>query len=292
MVDRLDYVRRRYIHLVPAIPMIVFFVAFFIYPLFEMLKISLWKSLAFGEIEKILTLENYVRFLTDIFYLRVLWKSFILGIAVTALTIPLGFVLAYALWTSTGLKRKILYFCVLFPLFTNLVIRLYGWRIIFSPTGPINVTLQSWGIIDEPLRMIFTFPAVVVGLFSECAPYYVLILFSVLTLINRRYIDAAFDLGAGPVRTFFRVVWPLSLPGVISGGFLTFIWSFGAFATPTILGKPLHWTAAVHAERQILSVRDWPFGTAIGFMLLLFVVVVLFVQGRLIPRVRTQRTEF
>jgi putative spermidine/putrescine transport system permease protein len=290
-VNRSDYLRRRYVYLIPAVPVVVFFVAFFIYPLFEMLKISLWKSLPYGEFEEVLTLENYIRFLTDPFYLKVLWRSFLLGIAVTAVTIPLGFVLAYALWTSAGLKRKVLYFCILFPLFTNLVIRLYGWRIIFSPTGPVNVVLQNWGIIDKPLTLIFTFPAVVVGLFSECAPYYVLILFSVLTLINRRYIDAATDLGAGPMRTFFRVVWPLSLPGVISGGFLTFIWSFGAFATPTILGKPIHWTAAVHAERQILSVRDWPFGTAIGFMLLVFIVIVFVIQGRLVPKVRTQRTE-
>jgi len=283
--------KKRYLYLLPAVPVIIFFFAFFVYPLFEMLKVSLWKSLPYGEYEKVLTLENYVRFLTDPFYLKVLWRSFLLGVAVTAVTIPLGFILAYALWTSTGLKRKILYFCILFPLFTNLVIRLYGWRIIFSPTGPINIILQNWGIIDEPLKMIFTFPAIVVGLFSECTPYYVLILFSVLTLINRRYVDAAIDLGAGPLRTFFRVIWPLSLPGVVSGGVLTFIWSFGSFATPTILGKPVHWTAAVHAERQILSVRDWPFGTAIGFMLLLFVVIVLFVQGRLVPKVRTQRTE-
>lgn len=292
MADYLYHIKTRYMYLLSAIPIVVFFIAFFIYPLFEMLKISLWKSLPYGEFERTLTFENYVRFLTDTFYLKVLWKSFLLGIAVTAITIPLGFVLAYALWTSTGLKRKILYFCVLFPLFTNLVIRLYGWRIIFSPTGPINIILKDLGIIDESLKMIFTFPAVVIGLFSECTPYYVLILFSVLTLINRRYIEAAIDLGAGPMRTFFKVIWPLSLPGVISGGILTFIWSFGAFATPTILGKPIHWTAAVHAERQILSVRDWPFGTAIGFMLLVFVVVMLFFQGRLVPQIRTQRSEF
>ena len=286
----LDNVGKRYKYLLPVIPVLVFFLIFFIYPLVEMVRISFCRSLPYGQIERIFTLENYVRFLTDIFYLKVLWRSFLLGIAVTCVTIPLGFVLAYALWTSKGLKRKFLYFCVLFPLFTNLVIRLYGWRIILSPTGPVNITLQKLGLIASPLKLIFTFPAVVLGLFSECAPYYVLILFSVLTLINERYIDAAIDLGASRMRVFFEIIWPLSLSGVISGAVLTFIWSFGAYATPMILGKPIHWTAAIHAERQILSIRDWPFGTSIGIILLVFVVLVLFIQGRITKKTQTQRS--
>ena len=286
----LDNVGKRYKYLLPVIPVLVFFLIFFIYPLVEMVRISFCRSLSYGQMERIFTLENYVRFLTDIFYLKVLWRSFLLGIAVTCVTIPLGFVLAYALWTSKGLKRKFLYFCVLFPLFTNLVIRLYGWRIILSPTGPVNITLQKLGLIASPLKLIFTFPAVVLGLFSECAPYYVLILFSVLTLINERYIDAAIDLGASRMRVFFEIIWPLSLSGVISGAVLTFIWSFGAYATPMILGKPIHWTAAIHAERQILSIRDWPFGTSIGIILLVFVVLVLFIQGRITKKTQTQRS--
>jgi len=282
--------RKRYGYLAPTVFILIFFAAFFICPTFAMVKISFHKSLLYGDYERIFTLENYIKFFTDPFYLSVLGRSFLLGIAVMIVTIPLGYVLAYALWVSEGLQRKVLYFCVLFPLFTNLVIRLYGWRIIFSPTGPINVTLQSLGVINEPLKLIFTFPAVVIGLFSECAPYYVLIVFSVLSLINRRYVDAAIDLGASRFRTFIEVIWPLTLPGVVSGGFLTFIWSFGAFATPAILGAPVHWTTASHAERQILSIRDWPFGTAIGFILLVLVLIFLYIQNRLIPKVRTYRT--
>jgi putative spermidine/putrescine transport system permease protein len=291
MAGRFAAVKKRYAYLLPTTLILAFYAAFFLYPTFQMVKISFHKSLLYGDYEKIFTLENYVKFFTDPFYLTVLGRSILLGIAVTVVTIPLGFILAYALWVSEGLKRKALYFCILFPLFTNLVIRLYGWRIIFSPTGPINVTLQYLGLINEPLKLIFTFPAVVIGLFSECTPYYVLIVFSVLSLVNRRYIDAAIDLGASRFRTFVEIIWPLTLPGVISGGFLTFIWSFGAFATPAILGAPVHWTAASHAERQILSIRDWPFGTAIGFLLLLFVLIFLYLQNRFVPKVRTYRTE-
>ena len=291
MAGRLATAKKRYVYLLPTTLILAFYVAFFLFPTFQMVKISFHKSLLYGDYEKIFTLENYIKFFTDPFYLTVLGRSILLGIAVTVVTIPLGFILAYALWVSEGLQRKVLYFCILFPLFTNLVIRLYGWRIIFSPTGPINVTLQYLGLIDEPLKLIFTFPAVVIGLFSECTPYYVLIVFSVLSLINRRYIDAAIDLGASRFRTFVEIIWPLTLPGVISGGFLTFIWSFGAFATPAILGAPIHWTTASHAERQILSIRDWPFGTAIGFLLLIFVLIFLYLQNRFVPKVRTYRTD-
>jgi len=91
------------------------------------------------------------------------------------------------------------------------------------------------------------------------------------------------------MRVFFEIIWPLSLSGVVSGAVLTFIWSFGAYATPMILGKPIHWTAAIHAERQILSVRDWPFGTSIGIILLVFVALVLFIQGRITTQTQTQR---
>jgi len=290
MSAKSEYLKKRYIYLLPAIPILFFFFLFFIYPSLEMIKISFFKSLMYGEIERTFTVENYKNFFGDPFYLKVLWRSFLLGISVTIVTIPFGYVIAYAIWKSEGLKRKLLYFCILLPLFTNLVIRLYGWRIIFSPMGPINGILHNLGLLDVHLRLLYSYPAVVVGLVSECAPYYILILFSVLTLINPRYLDAAFDLGAGRLATFFKIIWPLSLPGVVSGGCLTFIWSFGAFATPTILGKPVHWTTAIHAERQILSVRDWPFGTAIGISLVILVLIILYIQSRLVPRVHSQRT--
>ena len=276
-------------YLLPAIPILVFFGVFFIYPSIEMIRFSFFKSMLYGEIERTLTMENYIKFFNDPFYLKVLWRSFILGLVVTGCTIPFGYVVAYAIWQSEGIKRKLLYFCILLPLFTNLVIRLYGWRILLSPKGPLSALLQSLGLMQGDLRVLYTMPAVVVGLVSECAPYYILILFSVLTLINPRYLEAAFDLGANRIETFFKITWPLSLPGVISGAILTFIWSFGAFATPTILGKPVHWTAAIHAERQILSVRDWPFGTAIGISLVLMVLVILFLQSRAMPKIQSQR---
>ncbi|MDA3789897.1 MAG: ABC transporter permease [Desulfobacula sp.] len=282
--------KKRYEYLLPALPILLFFLLFFIYPSLVMVKYSFNKSLMYGEIEHIFTLENYIHFFTDPFYLKVIWRSVNLAFWVTVITIPFGYVLAYGLWTAKGLWRKLLYFFILLPLFTNLVIRLYGWRILLSPMGPINALLKNLGIVDSGFSMIYTLPAVVIGLVSECSPYYVLILFSVLTLINPRYIDAASDLGASRIKTFFEIIWPLSLPGVISGGMLTFIWSFGAFATPTILGKPIHWTPAIHAERQILSTRDWPFGTAIGISLVVIVLIILFIQSRIVPKVHSQRS--
>lgn len=276
-------------YLIPAIPLFLFTLCFFLFPILLMVKYSLHHSLPYGEIEPIFTLENYIKFFTDIFYVKVLIKSFLLGLAVSVVTIPLGYVVAYALWQSTGLKRKILYICILFPLFTNLVVRLYGWRIILSPAGPISNFLQRIGLVEESVNMLFTWPTIVLGLFSECAPYYILILFSVLTLINPRYLDAAFDLGASRIETFFKVIWPLSLSGVISGGLIVYIWAFGAFATPTILGNAKHWTLAVHAERQILSLRDWPYGSAFGIIILFFTLLIVYLQTKVLKRKQMYR---
>ncbi|MCF8105991.1 MAG: ABC transporter permease [Desulfohalobiaceae bacterium] len=276
-------------YLIPAIPLLLFTVCFFLFPILLMVNYSLYHSLPYGEIEKTFTFENYFNFFTDIYYVKVLIKSFLLGLAVSIVTIPLGYIVAYALWKSKGMKRKILYICILLPLFTNLVVRLYGWRIILSPAGPVSGFLQKIGLADQGVNMLFTWPTIVLGLFSECAPYYILILFSVLTLINPRYLDAAFDLGATRIETFFKVIWPLSLSGVISGGLIVYIWSFGAFATPTILGNAKHWTLAVHAERQILSLRDWPYGSAFGIIILFFTLLIVFAQTKLLKRKQMYR---
>lgn len=276
-------------YLIPAIPILLFVIFFFLLPQIAMVNFSFDESLTFGKIRDTFTLNNYINFFTDPFYLRVLLNSFLLGVAVTAVTIPFGYVVAYALWKSKGVKRKILYICILFPLFTNLVVRLYGWRIMLSPAGPISWFFQAVGITDQPVNMLFNWPAVVLGLFTESIPYYVLILFSILTLINPRYLDVAYDLGASRIKTFIKVIWPLSLPGVAAGGILTYIWSFGAFATPTILGQPKHWTLAVHAERQILSLRDWPYGCAMGIIILFFTLLIMYFQRRLFKGAKTSR---
>jgi spermidine/putrescine transport system permease protein len=274
-------------YLVPAIPLVLFVIVFFLLPQITMVRFSLGEGLTFGKIKYVFTMNNYVKFFTDPFYLRVLLNSFLLGTAVAIVTIPFGYVVAYALWKSKGMKRKILYICILFPLFTNLVVRLYGWRIMLSPAGPISWFFQAVGIADQNVNMLFNWPAIVLGLFSECAPYYVLILFSILTLINPRYLDVAYDLGATTMKAFIKVTWPLSLPGVVAGGILTYIWSFGAYATPTILGQPKHWTLAVHAERQILSIRDWPYGSAMGIIILVITLLIMYAQSRLFKGAQT-----
>jgi len=276
-------------YLIPAIPLVLFVIIFFLLPQIAMVEFSLDESLAFGKIKDTFTFTNYIKFFTDKFYMKVLFKSFLLGLAVALVTIPFGYVLAYALWKSEGKKRKILYICILFPLFTNLVVRLYGWRIMLSSAGPISWFLQAVGIADQPVNMLYNWPAVVLGLFVESVPYFVLILFSVLTLINPRYLDVAYDLGASSIKTFIKVTWPLSLPGVVAGGILTYIWSFGAYATPTILGQERHWTLAVHAERQILSLRDWPYGSAMGIIILFFTLLIMYVQSRLFKGAQTFR---
>jgi ABC-type spermidine/putrescine transport system permease subunit I len=276
-------------YLIPAIPLALFVFIFFLLPQIAMVDFSFDESLAFGKIKDTFTFNNYVKFFTDPFYLRVLRNSFLLGFAVMVVTIPFGYIVAYALWKSEGKKRKILYICILFPLFTNLVVRLFGWRIMLSPAGPISWFFQAVGLTDQPVNMLFNWPAVVLGLFTESMPYYVLILFSILTLINPRYLDVAHDLGASRIKTFLKVTWPLSLPGVAAGGILTYIWSFGAYATPTILGQPKHWTLAVHAERQILSLRDWPYGSAMGIIILFFTLLIMYLQSRFFKGAQTFR---
>ncbi len=159
-------------YLIPAIPLVLFVILFFLLPQIAMVEFSFDESLAYGKIKDTFTFTNYIKFFTDPFYLKVLLKSFLLGLAVAIVTIPLGYVLAYALWKSEGKKRKFLYICILFPLFTNLVVRLYGWRIMLSPAGPISGFLQAVGLADMPVNMLYNWPAVVLGLFLRKCPVF------------------------------------------------------------------------------------------------------------------------
>lgn len=280
----------RYRHVLLLLPAIILIIGFLVVPLATLFRISFHESSPMLVYTPGFTLEHYVKIITDRWYLATFIRSARFGLIVVVTTGILSYALAYTIWRSGGTKRFILLLCVLFSLFTTILIRLYGLSALLARTGPINKLLQALQITSEPVRLSYNLFGVIVGLTNECLPFFVLILISVLEGIKWNYVDAAADLGAGKARAFFEVILPLSIRGLAIGSAVTFIWSIGAFATPAILGSPREWTVAREAEQQILRVYNWPLGAALAFGLLIITFCIVIFYFRLTMQERGETT--
>ncbi|PWT71966.1 MAG: ABC transporter permease [Proteobacteria bacterium] len=222
------------------------------------------------------TLDSYARFFTDALYVELFAKSFAYALITTLLCLLIAYPLAMLISRSPKRHRDLLVLLVILPFWSNFLIRVYAWMIILGPqsvfTGALNALLALVGI--GPVRLLFTPFAVIVGLVYVHLPFMVLPLYANLEKHDAALLDAAQDLGAGVWQRFWRVTFPLSLPGVFAGGALVFIPAFGIFAIPDILGGTSGIMIGNVIKQQFLDTRDWPFGSVLS--MILTVVAVLF----------------
>jgi putative spermidine/putrescine transport system permease protein len=214
------------------------------------------------------TAENYVKFFTDPYYLGILLRTVRVSLVSTLICLVMGFPLAYWLARMTSRWKNLMVILVVLPLFIGNAVRAAGWMTLFGSKGFVNVTLMTAGIISEPLTLMYTELAVVVGIITVNLPYMVLTLQSVIEGIARSIEEAALSLGATPLRTFRRVVWPLALPGTLAGTILTFILAMNAYATPVLLGGPKFQMMGPLVYDQFSQSNNWPFGAAVSFVLM------------------------
>ena len=213
------------------------------------------------------TLENYVKFFTDPYYLAVLFTTLRVALICTAICLVLGFPLAYVLARTQTRFKNLLIMAVVLPLFVGNAVRAAGWMTLFGSKGALNSALVGLGLIHEPLQIMYTELAVIIGVIAVNLPYMVLTLQSVLEGISRSVEEAAFSLGADPMRMFRRVLVPLALPGIIAGVILTFILGMNAYATPVLLGGPQFKMIGPLVYGQF-KLNNWPFGAAVAFVLM------------------------
>jgi putative spermidine/putrescine transport system permease protein len=213
------------------------------------------------------TLENYIKFFTDPFYVAVFFTTLRVALICTAICLILGFPLAYVLARTQTRFKNVLIMLVVLPLFVGNAVRAAGWMTLFGSRGALNSALIGLGLIDQPLQIMFTEIAVIIGIIAVNLPYMVLTLQSVLEGIERSVEEAAFSLGADPLRMFRRVLVPLALPGIIAGVILTFILGMNAYATPVLLGGPQFKMMGPLVYGQF-RLNNWPFGAAIAFVLM------------------------
>lgn len=250
-----------------AAPLAVFLVLF-VAPLAALFVVSLFRfDRSVGIVARV-TLENYVKFLGDPFYLAILGRTLEIGVLVTLVTLLLGYPVAYHLTRVPPRRRAHLLLVILAPLLVSVVVRSFGWLVILGPNGLVNALLRGAGLIDEPLRLLYNEGAIVLGLTHVFLSFMVLSILAALGRIDPALIRAAQGLGATPWRAFLRVVLPLSVPGVVAGSLIVFSLSTSAFITPALLGGPRVKVMSYLAYQQTLMLADWPYGAAIAFVLL------------------------
>ena len=213
-----------------------------------------------------LTFDNYRRLL-DPLYWRVFAHSLWLAGLATAICLALGYPCAYLLARLRPGLRPLLLTLVVVPFWTNSLVRVYAIRALLAAKGLLNQGLLALGLVDEPLRLLYTGPAVLLGMVYVLLPFMILPLYSSIEKLDRRLVEAAADLGAGPVRRFVRVILPLTLPGVVAGCLLVFLPALGLFFIADVLGGSRELLLGGVLKDQFLDARDWPFGAAASMLL-------------------------
>lgn len=249
-------------------PMVGLFVVTFVVPQLFVVTRSLRPRLGMGLVGDGWTLASYAAIVGDTYYLAILARTAWFGVLVTALTLTLGYPLAFSLARSRSRWRGLLLALVLAPLFTSIVIRALGWMVLLGSNGPVNRTLLALGVIDEPVQLLYDLPGTVLGTAHALLPFMVLVLVGVVEKIDRSLEEAAADLGASRARTLARVVLPLSLPGVVAGSLLVFSMAVSVFTTPAMLGGRKLTVVAIAIEQQMRSTLDYPLGSALSVVLL------------------------
>jgi spermidine/putrescine transport system permease protein len=227
----------------------------------------------YGGIEPPWTAESYRR-LCDPLYLVILWRSIAMALASTALCLLLAF--PAALFISRAGRRKNLYLqLVMLPFWTSFLVRTYAWVFLLRDTGLFNTALQALGIIHGPLPLLYNDGAVLLGLVYGYLPFMVLPIYATLERLDPALVEAAADLGARPFAAVWRIVVPLSRPGIVAGSVLVFIPCLGAYLTPDLLGGGRTVMVGNLVQNQFTTARDWPFGAAVSITLMALVSLVL-----------------
>ena len=235
-------------------------------------------------IEAHLSLANY-RALAD-GCLAAYTGSLVNAALATVLCLALGYPVAYAVARAPRAWRQPLLFFVILPFWTSFLIRVYAWIAILQPSGLVNRLLLAAGLVDEPLPLLYNGFAVQLGLVYSYLPFMILPIYGALSRLDRDLIDAAADLGARPVAAFWRIVWPLSLPGVAAGALLVFIPAMGEFVIPDLLGGPETLMVGRLLWQEFFDNVDWPAAAALATALLAALTLPLLAAQRLVERER------
>lgn len=263
-----------------TVPAVLWLVIFFLLPLGLILIISFLTRGTGGSPELPFTLTHYDRTFNTfgIILQRSLWIAFL----TTCISLVVGYPMAFFIRTRRRRwVRQVALFLVILPFWTNFLVRTYAWRMLLAREGIVNELLMRLGLADQPVQLLNTEFAVLVGLVYGFLPFMVLPIYASIERYNFRYTEAAYDLGASPWQMFWRVMLPMTLPGVIAGCALVFIPAIGAFVTPDLLGGREGLMIGNLVQSQFKGTGNLPLGSALSVVILILVIVPVLAQNRM-----------
>lgn len=258
-------------------PYILWMIIFIVVPLTLILLFSLTVGEEGGIGNLQFTLENFKRFL-DPKYIDVLWISISLALKSTAITLLLGYPMAMIIAGEKPSKRNLMILLFVIPMWMNFLLRTYAWLTLLGKNGFINYILTKLGF--TPLNLIYNDRAVLLGMVYNFLPFMVLPIYSVLVKIDNSLIEAAEDLGANKLKVFSRVVFPLSIPGIITGITMVFMPAVSTFVISRLLGGGQYMLIGNLVEQQFLWVGDWHFGSAISIIMMIFILITMAITAK------------
>ena len=282
--------------IVIAIPFI-WLLLFFLFPFFIVAKISLaelaiasppftkmieWTSS--GVVTIRIVFDNFTYILTDNLYFDTYINSVRISTTATILCLLFGYPIAYGIVRSGPVVKPLLLFAVILPFWTSFLLRVYAWMGLLADQGTINNLLMSWGLIDAPIRMLYTEFAVLIGIVYTYMPFMILPLYANMEKLDNTLVEAAADLGSTPTNTFFKVTLPLTIPGIVAGSMLVFIPATGEYVIPDLLGGGNVQMIGRVLYNEFSRNTDWPVAAAVAivllFLLVLPILVFQYYQGK------------
>ena len=263
-----------------VLPLYAFTLLFILGPLIYMVVLSFLTREEVWGVRLEFTLDNYAGIFEPV-YLRTFGESLKLAFLSTGLVVAIGYPFGYFMAKLTAHWKKRVMLLLMIPFWTSSLLRLYGWIIIFRAGGVFDQLLMALRITSEPLKLLYTYPAVVVGMVYALLPFMILSVYSSAEKLDFSLVEAARDLGASPLKAFLTVSLKLTLPGLLSGLVLTFVPSMGLFFIADILGGNKVVLVGNLIQEQLMKARNWPFAAALSIALLLLTTMFLWLSRRL-----------
>lgn len=265
-------------------PALILFVVLLLVPLLMTFVLSFNSFDFYGGIGKDVSLANYAEVLGDSYFYEIFGRTFMIALITTAICAAIGVPQAYILYRMSPFWRSITVLIVIGPLLISVVVRTLGWAILLGNKGVINTALSNIGLIERPIRMMYTSGGIVLALVHVMVPFMILAVWAALQRQDPATEAAAESLGARPRTIFFRIILPQAVPGVLSGSLIVFSLSASAFATPAILGGRRVKVVSTTVYDEFLNTLNWPLGAAIAMLLLVSVLIVMLSWNRLVER--------
>lgn len=233
-------------------------------------------------------LSNYLTFFSSRFRRAVLWRTTEVALITTSVSLLIGFVTAYVVSRAPGRWKSILIIIAVFPLLTGVVVRSFAWLVILGKNGILNDIMLAVGVISEPISMLYTEGAVIIAMIYLFVPLMILTIVGVLENIPDDLLQASSSLGATPFATFWQVVFPLAVPGLIVGAVLVFTGSFTSYATPQLLGGEQQMMMGTFLHQRAMVMFDWTGASTIAVIMTVVTILIVLAMGRMARRLNPE----